>query len=322
LSGASPRPRDPMRRRAGRLLPLLLAIPAAHASDPLQAIDDCLAHVDGPADVGYERIAARCPELTPALSASAVAAWLPPDWKQPGNALSSRSLGDLRAVLARELSSHETRPAPDAEHVAAVLAAVTESESLRGSWWARLKAWLHEAMIPRQQSGGDTWMRRWASGLSLPQAVRRLIGWAALMLVVGTAVSVVVNELKVAGALAPRGGRRRTAVAAHHSDLSLGAIESAEEGAQPGLLLEFIAARLTAEQRLPAARALTVGELWRRARLPDEHAREQLAELAGVCEQVRFSGAPVASATLSTAVLSGRRVLAALDAASPAAVGT
>jgi hypothetical protein len=310
-----------VRRCPARLLPLLLAIPAAHASDPLQTLDDCLANLDGTTDVGYERIAARCPQLTPVLSGSAVAGWLPPDWKQPGNALSSRSLGELRAVLLRELGTHQARPAPDTKAVAAVLAAVTESESVPRSWWARLKGWLHEALTPHRRSGSDSWVQRWASGISLPRAVRRLIGWAALALVVGTAASVIVNELKVAGVLATRNRRHRPPLAAEQGGTSLAEIDNVEESARPSLLLELIAARLTAEQRLPAARALTAGELWRRARLPDEESRKQLAELAGVCERVRFSGTPVAPLKISAAVLSGRNVLAALDAAGPAAAG-
>jgi hypothetical protein len=308
-----------VRRCPARLLPLLLAIPAAQAGDPLQTLDDCLAHLDGTADVGYERVAARCPQLTPILSGSAVAAWLPPDWKQPGNALSSRSLGELRAVLQRELGTHQTRPAPDARQVAAVLAAVTESESVPRSWWARLKGWLHEALTPERRSGSDSWVQRWASGVSLPRTVRRLVGWVALALVVGTAASVVLNELRVAGVLGPRNRRRRSPLAADR--VGPGGIDSVDESARPSALLELIAARLTAEQRLPAARALTAGELWRRARLPDEESRKQLAELAGVCERVRFSGTPVAPMTLSAAVVCGRHVLAALDAAGPAAAG-
>jgi hypothetical protein len=303
------------------VLVLLLAIPPAHASDPLQALDDCLVRIDATADVGYEHIAARCPTLTPVLSSSAVAGWLPPDWKQPGNALSSRSLRDLRATLARELGTQVARPAPDTRRVAAVLAAVTESDSHPRSWWARLKGWLHEALTARRRPGGEGWVQHWASGLSIPRAVRRLIGWTALALVVATAVGVIVNELKVAGVLASRTRRRGPPSATDQGGTLLADVDNVEESARPSLLLELIAARLTAEQRLPAARALTAGELWRRARLPDEESRRQLAQLAGVCERVRFSGTPVTSAGLTAAIRSGRDVLAALDAATPAAAG-
>jgi hypothetical protein len=304
----------------GLLLPLF-AIPGAYAGDALQAIDDCLSHIDAVADVGYERIAARCPDLTPALAGSPAAAWLPPDWRQPGNALSSRSLGDLRALLVRELTAPAARPTPDTQRVAAVLAAVTETEPTQRGWWARLRAWLHQAMTPREGRANESWLQRWAAGLNLSKVARRLIGGTALALVVGIAVSVIVNELRVAGVLAARERRPRGRVAslAQRGCLSLGDIEEAEASARPSLLFELIASRLAAEQPLPAARALTAGELWRRARLPDEVVRGHLAQLAGVCERLRFSSTPVSPGSLATAVLSGRSVLAALDAvAAPA----
>jgi hypothetical protein len=302
---------------------LLFGMGGAHASDALKAIDDCLARIDGSADVGYERIAARCPDLTPALLGSPAAAWLPPDWKQPGNALSSRSLADLRALLARELATHEARPAPATQRVAAVLAAVTESGASHRSWWERLRAWLRDALSSPRGSGDDSWLQRWATGLNLSQAVRRVIGWSLLALVLGIAVSVILNELRVAGVLVPRERRPGgwTRVPAERGLLNLSDVEQAEASARPGLLLELIVSRLASEQRLPAPRALTAGELWRQARLPDEGARAHLAQLAGVCERLRFSGAPVSPGVLAAAVLEGRSVLAALDTVAPAAAG-
>jgi len=64
------------------LLALLLAaalLPCAPARDALQAIDDCVPRLDSELDVGYARVAARCPELTPALGESSFAAWRPAD---------------------------------------------------------------------------------------------------------------------------------------------------------------------------------------------------------------------------------------------------
>ena len=64
------------------LLALLLAAalpPCAQARDALEAIDDCVARLDTELDVGYARIAARCPDLTAALAESSFAPWLPAD---------------------------------------------------------------------------------------------------------------------------------------------------------------------------------------------------------------------------------------------------
>ena len=299
------------------LLLFFAAVPWARAGDALQAIDDCLIRLDAATDVGYARIAARCPGLPQALLQSPAAIWLPADWNQPDNQLSSRGLSELRAQLARELlGSTAARRAPDTTHVAAVLAAVTESEALPPSRWARFKEWLRRALAPRRQAPGDGWLRRWLE--DLPASTWSVIQWIALTLVVAIAAGIALNELRVAGLIGPRertGGRAARQPGAAGSPATLAGIERAAASARPAMLLEFIAARLAAEERLPATRAFTARELWRRARLPDERARTPLAQLAGISERVRFSDVPVPAADLDAAVVHGRSVLAALDAA-------
>src|SRR5204863_304739 len=129
------------------LLALLLAAagwPTAGAHDALDAIDGCLRELDPGLDVGYQRIAARCPDLTPTLVQSQYAAWLPRDWNQTGNLLSADGLTELRALLTREPAATAARRAPSVEHLAAVLAKVTQSDQPRAGWWTRLKQWLRE----------------------------------------------------------------------------------------------------------------------------------------------------------------------------------
>ena len=113
-------------RRA--LLALLLAaalLPCAQARDALEAIDDCVARLDSELDIGYARVAARCPNLTATLGESSFAPWLPADWKRPDNQLSAAGLSELRAQLAREsVRGENSRPAPRTERVAPLLAAV------------------------------------------------------------------------------------------------------------------------------------------------------------------------------------------------------
>src|SRR5437764_1078322 len=187
-----------------RLLALLLAAagwPTAGAHDALDAIDGCLRELDPGLDVGYQRIAARCPDLTPTLVQSQYAAWLPRDWNQTGNLLSADGLTELRALLTRE-----------------------------------------------------------------PGA------------------------------------------------LTLEDLERVSPLEQPSLLLELIARRLVAQERLPPARSLTVHELTRAARLPGESDRERLRELATTCERVRFGDQQESSSTLAAAITRGRELLAALQA--------
>ena len=310
---------------ARALLALLLAaalVPCAQARAALEAIDDCVARLDTELDVGYARIAARCPDLTAALGASSFAPWLPADWKRPDNQLSAAGLSELRAQLVREGGRGDNRrPAPRSERVASVLASVTHGDAASIGWWQRFKDWLRRILTTRAPTDSG-WLRRWLAGIELSRSATRLITWASFAIVVALAAGIVTNELRIAGVL--RGRRARSQ--ARSADVSRGgsaaALEEIERAApeqQPALLLELITARLAALRRLPPARALTARELERQARLPEESGRARLAELVTVCERVRFSGAAVSSASLTAAVRGGRALLAALATAPLAA---
>ncbi|MBV8876343.1 MAG: hypothetical protein JO158_01430 [Gammaproteobacteria bacterium] len=303
------------------LLALLLAAaltPAAPAHDPLQAIDDCLARLDSEIDVGYARIAARCPDLSAALTQSPFAPWLPADWERPDNELSAAGLSELRAQLTRESAgAPPARAAPRIEHLASVLAAVTHIDQGAGrSWWQRLKDWLH-GLIATHPQADDAWLSRWLTRLNVSTSVTELIGWSALAVVVALAASIIVNELRLAGVL--RRPAHRPGARAEQPDsvrsAALADIERAPAEEQPRLLLELIALRLAAQQRLAPTRALTARELERQARLPGEAARAWLAELVAVCERVRFAAGGVTGASLAGALQSGRRLLLWLEGA-------
>src|SRR3989442_9890164 len=115
--------------------------PTGGAHDALDAMDRGLREPAPGLDVGYQWSAARCPDLTPTLVQSQYAAWLPRDWNQSGNLLSADGLTELRALLTREPAATAARGAPSVEHVAAVLAKVTQSDQPRAGWWTRLKQW-------------------------------------------------------------------------------------------------------------------------------------------------------------------------------------
>jgi len=312
--------------RALRALLLAAAlVPCAQARDALHVIDDCIMKLDSELDVGYARIAARCPDLTPALTQSPWAPWLPAGWNRPDDQLSASGLSELRALLAREAGPGvNRRPPPRPERVAAVLATVTHGEAGSASWWQRCKDWLHRILAARAATR-DHWLAHWLAQIKLASSTTQLIVWSALALVVALAAAIVINELRIAGLLGGRAGRAQARSALEHSPrraLALEQIERAEPERQPGLLLELIALRLAEQERLPPARALTARELEQRAQLPDESGRPRLAELIGVCERLRFSGERVSDASLAAALRSGRTLLAALDApasATPAA---
>src|SRR5204862_67450 len=84
------------------------------------------------------------------------AAWLPRDWNQTGNLLSADGLTELRALLTREPAAPAARRAPSVEHLAAVLAKVTQSDQPRAGRWTRLKQWLREVLAPRPERAGGS----------------------------------------------------------------------------------------------------------------------------------------------------------------------
>lgn len=302
-------------RRAFLALLLVTAAPLAQARDPLAAIDTCVAQLDG-LDIGYERIAARCPDLTPSLVSSPWEAWLPRDWYRPHNQLSSAGLVDLRALLPREAARLPSGREPRTAAVTGVLASLREAEHPR-SWWQRLKGWLHDLFARPPRPVQDNWLQRLLLRLHLPATLTRWIGWMALAIVAALGVGIVLNELRLAGWLtAPRrrGAWAPAPGAATSMDVRLAELERASPADQPRLLLELVAARLIEQARLPPARALTVRELNSAARLEVAADRGRLSELALACERVRFSDQAVAPAILTRALAQGRELLASLDA--------
>src|SRR5262245_30678106 len=99
---------------------------AALAQEPdaaaLAAIDSCVARLDPELDVGFDRIAARCPELARTLEHSGWAAWLPRGWKESRNDLSAGSLTELRAVVIRELRPPQVARTPQVARLHEILA--------------------------------------------------------------------------------------------------------------------------------------------------------------------------------------------------------
>jgi hypothetical protein len=309
-----------------RALPALLLVIAGAAAqarepDALAALAECAAHLDPGGDVGYERIAARCPDLGATLESSPWAPWLPADWKRHGNHLNAQGLWELHDVLLRESSAASGTRVLHPERVRAVLERVMRPERAPESWWARFRRWLRDLLVSRPQED-DSWLRRLLGDAPLDRAMLRLISVLAIALLVVLAAAVVLNELRIAGLLKSRPGRAPRPGVGGPASGAAGPTEldEAAPSAQPALLLGLIAARLVAQDRLPPARAFTVRELTQRARLPGEPERVRLAELAAVSERVRYAEGGAGAPALAAALRGGRELLATLDAA--AAVGS
>jgi len=304
-----------MRRALLALLLLPPSAPCAPARDALSAVDACSAALDAKLDVGYEKVAARCPELAPSLLQSPWAAWLPRDWDKPGNNLSAAGLRELHSLIEAESRRAAATSEPQAAHVAAVLAALAPAEGAERSWWERLKDWVRDMLTLRPQPAANSGWVALLSGALRASWVRFLaLGTLALVAVIAGAM--VVTELRAAGLLRVRARPgARGAGAAAVAAIGWRQVETAAPAERPRLLLELIAARLAELGRAPPARALTVHELLRAARVADAADRARLAELALACERLRFSGEQLPPETLAGALERGRELLDGLDAA-------
>lgn len=287
--------------------------PGAFGQDGLATIDGCLQRLDQQS--GYEEIAARCPDLIPRLQASGSAQWLPGGWSGPGSDLSTPSLRELRHSIAYQLALRAPSPSPDTAELKTILRALGPMETTNTGLWARFTRWLREALERRDPAPGHS---LWDLAHASPsQTVIDLICYACLAAVVVMAVAVIANELRVAGAFAPR-RRRNGGDPRVRSDRvptsGWDTIASASPPDRPRLILELISARLIELKRLPPAAGFTVRELLQAVRSMRGEDRTLLADVALAAERVRFSGEPVAAASLEAVVERGRRLLEHLSA--------
>jgi hypothetical protein len=292
------------------------------AAGSIPDIDNCVGHLDPQLDIGYDRIAARCPELTHQLEGGAWAPWLPRGWKEPGNDLSAGSLREFRELVDRENGASGSSAAPDVRRLHAILTALARSRSENG--WSRFKSWLRSILDRREEPTDESWLTRMVSHVGVSQSVIRLITYGALTAVVLLAGFIVVNEARTTGLLPKRSGalrKRRELAGAGSSGAGWNDIEQSQPGDRPRLLLELIVRRLSDRGFLPPAGALTVRELTRAARLPEAGDRSRLADLALAAERVRYSaagfqysGVESQLTDLDEPIARGRELLDRLDA--------
>lgn len=281
----------------------------------LPALDPCLSRLDPELDIGYDRIAARCPDLVKELDHGAWAPWLPRGWKEPGNDLSAGGLKEFRELVDRESAASGSPRAPDIRHLKGVLNSLAGTNT--EGRWSRFKAWLRSILETREQPTDESWFTRMVSHVGISQSLRQLIAYAALTAVLLLAAVIVINEVRVAGLLPKRGDVRRKGHGPRDTPaprMAWSDIERAPLPEKPRLLLELIVRRLSDRGYLPPAGALTVRELTRVARLPEPDDRTRLSELALAAERVRYSAGELESGALDKSVTRGRELLDRLDA--------
>ena len=302
---------------------VLLWIAPLHAAEPdslaaaRKAIDECTPRLDAQADVGYDRIAVRCPNLAAALEKSGVEDWLPQGWKEVRNNLSAGSLTELRSLIDRELAAHATERKPRVEALNEVLAGLGDQHRATNGTWLRFKRWLRELLERHDREDHEDWFDRMVHRVGLSDAIGEVVTYISLAAMVVLALIVVLNELRAAGLL----GRRSQADAnARDADLAMlraiptvSEIEHAPLVERPRMLLELIAAKLTAIRRLPPANGMTVRELSDAVNLEADQDRERLDTLAATAERARYAESDVPPAALESAYARGRELLDSVE---------
>jgi hypothetical protein len=294
------------------------APPAAARPDAaLGVIDTCVMRLDAEIDEGFARVIARCPQLAAILRSSDWAAWLPAGWDDPHNTLSAKSLAALHTLVAGELALRQLGPAPDVARLRPILANLALAQEERRGFWARLQAWLRRVLAPRASTSTESTSARLFGRVSLPQALLEFVSYATVVFIVGLAGFIVASEWRAAG-MRPRSTRRKSTGIEPQRErtglLSWQDIEAATAAEQPRMLLEILAARLTAARRLPFAAALTVRELTLAAELTDAEDHARLLEVALASERLRYSAHPTAPSGLTAVMVRGRQLLERLDA--------
>ncbi len=307
--------------RALALLIALCCVPAALAQQPTDerafaAVDTCIERLDPVVDIGFEKIAARCPDLARTLEQTGWAAWLPAGWKDSRNDLSPGSLAELRKLVEAELHNTTVVRAPRVQKLNEILADLGPASRDRSGLWSRFKQWVRSVFEPTADNSDDSWFTRMRGRIGLSQTFIELVTYVSLGLIVLLAVVIVVNEIRAADVLRRRRKRELEAGAELHGvprvQVSWQDFERAALLEKPRLLLELVAARLVALGQLPPAAALTVRELTRAARLADESDRVRLSQLALAAERARYAEETATPEVLDTAVAQGRELFGRL----------
>jgi hypothetical protein len=298
--------------------PAPVAAPATGLASVVESLDACAAALDREVDVGFERIAARCPGLPGVLARSGVDRWLPGGWREGGNDLSAGSLEELRTLLQRELPPRPAERTPDVRRLRQVLTEIGPAGAARGGLLARVRDWLRRIGTQNAEPGGPGWLTRTVSRIGLPQTLLRLVTYASLAALVVLALLILANEVRAAGVLRRRIRAALGAAAIEHNaerPLSWQDVDRAAPAARPGLLLELILERLSRWQGLRSARSRTVGELKALVSTSRPEDGMLLSELAATAERVRYGAGAASPVELAGAIDAGRALFERIEAA-------
>jgi hypothetical protein len=260
---------------------------------------------------GLDTLAARCPDLKPALAALRYSEALPSGWESE---LTPGQIEDL-AALASRYRGEPPSAAPDVGAVRGILAGLAkESATAPKSWWELLSDWVR-SLFAGDDKHDVSWIDRLMTKLSSASGVLTVLTYVLVGLVIGGAFAYLVMEMRSSGLFArassskSAGGERLAGEGPAEDQLARAPIFD-----QPALLLGLLVRRLRRSGRLSAERHLTHRELTRAAALDDPGQRGRLGRLTQVAEELLYGGRPPSVELVHQAIEEGRELLRELDA--------
>lgn len=297
---------------AGLLLAFALAAPAAaqtSTEDLRSAVAACIAAAPAEQaaksdDEGVAEEPSRPAPLSSAGPACVNALQLyrtHPDYGAAGSPMpeSAEVMADVLGWIDDQARSAVAPAQPDAAAVGGILAALREPPKLREelSWWQRLLRWINWLLSSDDDADdGPGWLERLMQGITPGMA--QAIWWTLLALLVAALATIVIAELRAAGAFGPRRRRgRQDAIApaassaqAPQAATTLSAIAALPLPEQPAALLRWSIAALAQRRLLPRDASMTNGELRSRLRRAAPVEVEVFAALVRAAEAQTYGG--------------------------------
>lgn len=297
---------------AGLLLAFALAAPVAAqtATEALRsAVAACIAvaPAEPAAKSDDEGVAEESPRPAPLSSAgpacvSALQLYRThPDYGAAGSPMpeSAEALADVLGWIDDQARSAATSVQPEPAAVGAILAALREPPKLREelSWWQRLLRWINWLLSSDDEPDDSPgWLERLMQGITPGMA--QAIWWTLLALLVVALATIVIAELRAAGAFGPRRRRGRqeaivppaSPAQAPQAATTLSAIATLPLSEQPAALLRWSIAALAQRRLLPGDASMTNGELRARLRRASPADAEVFATLVRAAEAQTYGG--------------------------------
>jgi hypothetical protein len=294
-----------------------VAADAARDARALAELTRCAESLDPILDFGVERIAKRCPTLIASIDGASWSALMPSDWKRSGDALTRDGLLALARLIEERARAAPLGRAPDPAVVAKVIAELGGDANLEASRWERFKRWLSRLFERRESEDEEGLFRRVFGDVEVSEAVSRVLSYSSYFLLIGFALYVVINELRVAGILRRDGrsaGARASTQTGSNRAIDLDAIAAAPLGERPGLLVRYVAQELGARSGAEGMGAKTSRELREKWRSTGGDAGSAFQTLTETADRVRYASEAPSAEELEAAAAAGAEAVRILEA--------